>query len=400
MSPARLQRSVDQLLARSREIAGVDLADDEVVEPLAILHRGLNEEAQLDAEGARAQEAKLLRLLANRLRMKRDVLRHPEIADQPLRGPLIIMGVARSGTTKLQKVLAASGDFNWLSFWRNYNWASFTGEPHEPVEARIAEADAFCRWYDERSPETKLGHAFEALEPEEDSPLSEGSFRAPSFFGYAELPSYKDWLAKQPRGAWFGFLRDVQKYLQWQGLASPDRPWLMKSPNYNGLELELLNVFPGARLVMAHRSPLQTMTSMCKLVQCFRAAYSPASPDLELIVRHNYRSMDAHLGVRRAHPDLPLLDVRFEDIVGALPATIERIYGHAGMTLSAAARDRMLRWDAEHAMHRHGEFRYSLAELGLEEAVIREQMAGYFALLETLATGADARSAPASPETP
>ena len=120
-------------------MTGIDLADEEAHEPLTVLLRSLNEESGIDAEGARAYEAKFLRLLANRLRMKRDFARHPEIADQPIKGPLVIMGVARSGTTKLQKVLAASGDFNFLTFWQNFNWASDTGAPGE------AARPAHCR---------------------------------------------------------------------------------------------------------------------------------------------------------------------------------------------------------------------------------------------------------------
>ena len=141
----KLRLSVDELMAKSRELAGVDLADQEIVEPLSVLHRSLNEESRIDAAGARAYEAKFLRLLTNRLRMKRDFMRYPEIAEQELNGPLVIMGVARSGTTKLQKALAASGDFNFLTFWQNFMWASVTGEPGEDVAPRIAEADAFCR---------------------------------------------------------------------------------------------------------------------------------------------------------------------------------------------------------------------------------------------------------------
>lgn len=380
-----MEMSVDELMSISRRIAGVDIIDNEIIEPLTILHRALGEEAQLDAEGARAHQEKLLRLLVNRLRMKRDFLRHPEIARQTIKGPFVIMGVARSGTTKLQKVLAASGDFNWLPFWQNFNWASFSGEPNESTEARIAEAEAFCRWYDARSPETKLGHSFEALEPEEEAVLSEGCFVTPTFIGYAELPSYAQWLGNQSPGIWFEFLRDCLKYLQWQGLATPDRPWLLKSPNYNGLELEILRAFPDARLIMAHRSPLKTLTSMCKLVQCFREAYGPLKPDLAFIVEHNILNMEAHLANRRAHPELPLLDVRFEDIVGALPATLEKIYAYLGMTLSEAALQSMLKWNSENSMHKHGEFRYSLAELGLKEQVIRERMSGYFELLDMLA---------------
>lgn len=385
MSTYPIELSVDALLARSREIAGVDLVDDEIAEPLAVLHRAYGEEAQLDQAGAHALTQSLLRLLANRLRMKRDFQRHPEIREQPLKGPLVVMGVARSGTTKLQKVLAASGDFNWLPYWKNFSWASRTGQPGEPVEARIADAEAHCRWYDARSPETKLGHSFEALEPEEEAVLSEGCFVTPTFIGYAEIPSYAQWLGRQSPAIWFEFLRDALKYLQWQGLASAEKPWLLKSPNYNGLELEILKAFPEARLIMAHRSPLKTLTSMCKLVQCFRMAYSELAPDLGLIVEHNVLNMEAHLANRRAHPELPLLDVRFEDIVGSLAQVLRRIYADAGLTLSKASLARMLAWDAENAMHKQGEFKYSLEELGLEEAAIREKMSNYFDFLDKLA---------------
>lgn len=384
MSEHKLSLSVEQLMARSREIAGVDIVDDEIVEPLTILYRALNEEAQLDEEGCRAYEAKFLRLLANRLRMERDFLRHPEIAEQQIKGPLIVMGVARSGTTKLQKVLAASGDFNFLTFWQNFNWASVSGVPGEEVDTRIAEADEFCRWFELRSPEAKFGHHFQALEPEEEGPLSEGCFVAPSFIGCAEMPSYAHWLAEKPRSSIFNFLLDVLKYLQWQGLVSADRPWLLKSPNYNGLEPEIRKVFPDARFVVANRSPLKTLPSMCKLVRCLRQAYGKPDVDEALIIEGNYRSMEAHLANRRAHPDLPILDLRFEDIVGAMPDTLQRIYEHAGMTLTPEAQARMLAWDSGNAIHKLGEFQYSLADAGLKETVIRERMAGYFALLEAL----------------
>ena len=385
VSPAPQLRSVDEIMAMAREVAGVDLVDDDVVEPLAVLHRALaKERAQLDAEGARAFEQKLVRLLAHRLRMQRDVLRHPEIAEQPIKGPVIVMGTARSGTTKLQKALAASGDFNFLTFWKAFNWASVTGEPDEPTEERIAEADAFCRWFDERSPETKRGHSFEALEPEEEGVLTEASFVTPTFVGFAEVPGYGRWLGDQPLAIELQFLRGALQYLQWQGLASAERPWLLKSPSYTAHELEILQVFPDARFVMAHRSPLRTLPSMCTLVKNFRRAYGTSTPDSTLLFEHAASSLEAQQAIRRAHPDLPLLDVRFEDIVGDLPALVERVYTHAGMTLTDPPRTNMVRWDAENAMHKHGTFTYSLDDVGLDEQEIRERMSGYFSLLDQL----------------
>jgi hypothetical protein len=379
------RRSVDELLARSREIAEVDTLDDEIIEAVTVLHEALNEErAQLDGEGARAFEARLLRLLVNRLRMKRDLHRHPEIAQQPVQGPLVVMGTARSGTTKLQKVLAASGDVNFLPFWMSFNWASVTGQPGEPVEQRIAEAEAYCRWFDERSPATKLGHHFEALEPEEDGPLAEGSFVSTNFIGFAEIPRYARWLFRQPTTTDLEFLRDAMRYLQWQGLADARRPWLLKSPDYCARELDILEVFPDARFVMAHRSPLETLPSMCTLVGHFRRAYGAPAPDPTLLMDHAASSVERQLAIRREHPDLPLLDVLFDDVTGDLPAVLEQIYAHAGMTLNETARRRMQRWDTENGMHKLGRFAYSLEDVGLAEAEVRSRMAASFDLLDDL----------------
>jgi hypothetical protein len=290
----------------------------------------------------------------------------------------------------LQKVLAASGDFNFLTFWKAFNWASVTGEPHEPTGERIAEAEAFCRWFDERSPEAKLGHSFEAHEPEEEGVLTEASFVTPTFVGFAEVPGYGRWMGEQSRTIELEFLRDAMRYLQWQGLADTGRPWLLKSPSYSAHELDILQVFPDARFVMAHRSPLRTLPSMCTLVAHFRRAYGTSTPDPKVLFEHAASSMDAQQTIRRTHPGLPLLDVRFEDVVGDLSGVVERIYAHAGMTLTDGAHADMLRWDAENAMHKHGAFTYSLEDVGLDEPEIRERMSGYFTLLHELAGRADA----------
>ena len=127
---------------------------------------------------------------------------------------------------------------------------------------------------------------------------------------------------------------------------------------------------------------------MCKLVHCFRGAFGKPEVDNALIIEGNYRSMDAHLANRRAHPELPILDLRFQDIVGALPETLQHVYTHAGMELSTEASKRMLDWNARNSMHKLGGFKYSLTDAGLEEEVVRERMAGYFKHLELLDTKA------------
>jgi hypothetical protein len=381
-----LRSSVAELMAEARRVATVDIVDDEVVEPLTVLHGALcDEQAQLNAEGSRGFEKRLLRSLVNRLRMARDLQRHPEIAEQPILGPVVVTGAARSGTTKLQKALAASGCFNYLPLWQALNWASVSGLPGEPIEVRMAEADAFCTWIDERSPGVRLGHRFATHEPEEDGFLSEGCFVSSSPLGYVEIPAYGRWLAGQPRSTRFEFQRAAMQYLQWQGLARPDRPWVIKCPSYLSQELDLLRVFPEARFVVAHRSPIDTIPSMCRLLECFHEAYGRSRPVTRHALSNAAWVLDTHLANRAAHPDLPVLDLRFEDVVHELPTALARIFDHAGITLTDAARANASRWDGEHTMHELGRFEYSLEEYGLDEGKIRTTLRTYLEFLDSIA---------------
>lgn len=374
---SQIPLSVSQLMARARELSRIDLVDHAVLEPLTVMHRALNEESQLHEPGAIAQQHKLLRLLSNRLRMQRDFAAHPEIAGQEIRGPLIVSGMGRSGTTKTQKMLAASGDFNWLPYWQTYNPALFSGDPGESTRPRIDEAEAHCKWFDSKSPETKLGHPFETFEPEEDSILVEQSFCSSSFLGYSNIASFLTWLGGQNPCVMFEFLRDTLKYLQWQGLADSSKPWLLKAPIYYGFEAQILEVFPDARIVMTHRPPVQTIPSSCKLISCFHQPYTNAPLDGQALIQGLAMQMRQHLNIRQSLDETLFLDLYYEELNKSAGTVLERIYAHGGLPLGDESRRNILRWESLNPRHKKGEFRYSLAQFELGEAQVNSEFAGY-----------------------
>ena len=376
--------SVNELLAKAREITGVDIINDEVVEPLTMLVNSLNNEAQLHETGVIAKQNKLLRLLSNRLRMLRDYAAHPEIADEKIENPVFIFGMARSGTTKTHRVLASTGDFNYMPFWQVQYPSLFTGDRSESPQARIDAADEYCRWLDETAPESKLGHSFETFEAEEDSLLWEQCFIAPSFLGYAEVPSYIEWFAQQGMMPVFKMLEKSLKYLQWQGLATASKPWLLKAPTYYGFEPELLSVFPDAHIVMTHRSPLSTVPSLCKLVNQFHIPFDDARVNSQSLQTDLAATLDLHLSNRETTPNLNILDFRFEDAVNNMEAVAEKVYAHAGLTLSDESREKIQNWGANNPIHKKGKFEYSLEEFGLTEEGIKRDMAGYIAFIDAL----------------
>ncbi len=241
----QLQMSAAQMMSRAREITGIDTVDEGAVEPLKVLHAAYNNDACLHEQGAAAIEKKLLRLLCNRLRMQRDFARHPEIAEIQIERPIFVYGLLRSGTTKIQKLLASSGDFNYLTFWHTYHPSLITGSVAESPKVRIEEARAFIRWFDEMSPDAKLGHRFGTFEPEEESLLLEHSLVSGVFIAFSTLTGYLQWLPSQSPTITFEYLRDMLKYLQWQ--TGQHKTWVLKSPLYAGLEPSILEFFSGCR---------------------------------------------------------------------------------------------------------------------------------------------------------
>jgi hypothetical protein len=371
----------EALLAEARTRTGIDIIDHDALLPLSKLVHSLNTDSQLHAEGAAGMQSRLLRILSNRLRMQRDYAAHPEIANEKIEAPTFICGMARTGSTKLQKLLAASGDFNWLPYWKVLNPSLITGDRNESPQPRIDDTEAFARWFDAASPETKAGHAFETHEPEEESFIFEHSLRSATFLGWAPLNSYLEWLFTQDLTAQFTYLRDTLKYLQWQGLAESGKRWVLKCPLYSGLEPLLLKVFPDARLVMTHRSPVVTMASSLRLLECFHKPFTNARPDPQYFIQGQAEGIQAHLRCRAALPPGTFLDVSFKTLTEDVAGVVARIYAFVGLPLSDASLRRMLEWNEANPQHKRGKHSYSLATYGLTEAQIETLFRPYLQFL-------------------
>jgi hypothetical protein len=372
------------LLAIARERTGIGITDTAALEPLSRLVESLNTEGQLHEAGAEAMTGRLLRILSNRLRMQRDFAAHPEIADERIDAPLFICGMARTGSTKTQKMLAASGCFNWLPYWQVLNPSLLSGDRGESPDERIADVDAFVRYFDAASPKAHAAHAFETHEPEEESFILEHSLLTPTFLGWAPMSSYLDWLMTQDLTAHFRQLRDTLKYLQWQGLHDRSRRWVLKSPLYSGLEPLLLQIFPDARLAMTHRDPRQTIASGLKLLRAFHKPFSTAIPDTDYYVAGQASAAAAHLAAREALPAGTFLDIPFARVVGDVAALVTDIFRFCGLPEHPDAVARVLAWDAANPKHKRGEHRYTLGEFGLTEDAIARDFADYITFLDTV----------------
>ncbi len=377
----QLQLSADQMMARAREMTGIDIVDEAAVEPLNILVDSYNTDARLHKEGVAGIEKKLLRLLGNRLRMQQDFVRHPEIAEIQIKRLAFVYGLPRSGTTKIQKVLAASGDFNYLPFWQAHNPSLITGSKTESPQPRIDEADTFIRWFDDMSPDARLGHRFGTFEPEEESILMEHSLISSVYMAFGTLTSYMQWLATQNPKATFEYLRDMLKYLQWQ--SGDNKPWVLKSPLYHGLEPFIFEVFPDACLLLTHRNPNQTLPSFFRLLDTFHAPYSHRKPEYEMLRMGFVAALEEHLKVRKNQPDINILDIHYKEVTGPGAEIVSKIYKFCGMDLSSEAQENIRAWEAANPIHKLGAFNYDQADYQLTQELINQDFAAYIEFINT-----------------
>jgi hypothetical protein len=373
-----------QMLHAARQQTAIDIDDSAILPALTQLVESYNVDGQPHEEGAVMLQQRLMRVLKNRLRMARDFQAHPEIDRQHIDRPIFICGMARTGSTKTQKLLAASGEFNYLTYWKAFNPSLISGDRSESPQQRIDDADAFTRWFDRMSPETKCGHSFETHEPEEESNVLEHSLITPVWFGWAPLDSYLAWLPAVGMQAQFDMLLKTLKYLQWQGLADPAKRWVLKSPLYSGLEHFLLDTFPDACLLMTHRSPLDTVGSGLRLLECFYKPFTDRQPDPVAYVEGLKETTEAHLNWRASQPPTRFLDMPFSQLLRSPEQTLRAIYEYAEEPLSDASLQRMMDWEKNSPQNKYGKHLYSLEQFGLTDGGIASAFVDYIALIDAL----------------
>lgn len=378
----------EEMIAEARLQAGTDFPDDEAREPLRRLVRAFNEEGQLHPAGAKALQDRLVRILTNRQHMLRDFEAHREIVEQKIDRPIFICGMARTGSTKAQKLLAASGEFNWLSYWMALNPARTMLSPDEDVSARIDDCETFVGWFDAASPDVKRGHAFATHEPEEESFILEHSLISPVFMGWAPIGSYLEWLGTADMTAQFSMLRNMLKYLQWQqigeGRADPKKRWILKSPLYTGLEPLLRAAFPDASLLMTHRNPLTTIPSGLKLLEAFHMPFSTAKPEPHAFAAGLAMAANRHMLWRQSEPINAMLDITFDTLVKTPETAIHLIYEFIDEPLSDSSLDRMLDWERVNIQHQHGRHEYALADYGLDQKHLLGLFSDYVGLVNAV----------------
>ncbi|OWK28496.1 hypothetical protein SPMU_27570 [Sphingomonas mucosissima] len=362
----------DELVHKAVQKAAlpIDREENGWRERLALLCSDLESVADLTPLGRTIAHGQLVAALCNRIRFHALWRRHSEIAEQPITAPIIIVGQMRSGTTRMQRLLACDPRLTFTRFFESWN----------PLPRTIGRS-----WMDDRKLRgwlamlsvRALNPAFDAIHPTSWNAADEEiGLQSVSIFGSAfevqwRVPAYTAAVEADDGIATYAEFRRLLQTIAWLRRDDGTRPWILKVPQFSQDLAAVLHTFPDARLVCLSRDPQQVIASSASLVRNQMAIQS-ASVDPEWIGREWTRKValrDGRTAIARAGSDVAQVDVAYADVERDWQGEMARVYGMLGMPLSSTALARMGDYAGKSRMGRHARHRYGAADFGLAPRV-------------------------------
>ncbi|PYI70806.1 MAG: sulfotransferase, partial [Verrucomicrobia bacterium] len=183
------------LIETAKRRCGIDdFGEGDFFEALSRLLDSCQDEAQLNLIGKIALKTDVLETLCARLQMKRDRQLYPDITRQKIRQPLFIVGLPRSGTSVLHRLLGADPEHRSPLMWE-------VRSPSPPTRAdekrRIQSATQSCKFFNWLVPTFRCAHVVGAEVPQECVSLMTPTFLSDQFDAMYYVPSYRTWFFRQ-----------------------------------------------------------------------------------------------------------------------------------------------------------------------------------------------------------
>lgn len=370
------------LMRKARKKTGLDdFGDDSFREPLAIICEETLTGKPMTAVGRFMVQDNLLSRMKNRLKLEAEYKAHPEILEQEVHEPIIIAGLARTGSTLLQRLLAQDPGNR-----SPYNWEM--NSPVPPPEPSNHQTDPRIKKDQPRwsilnyfLPRFKSIHEVGARLPDECLSMMANNLIS-GWFAIGIGGGYLDWILEEDLIHAYRLHKRQIQLLQWK---FPPLRWVLKSPwHLLGLEA-VMKVYPDARIIQTHRSLMEALPSCASYMREFREAQYP-HVDLDELGREwlgvYIKWFQSGMAARekaekRENSSLLFHDLHYHDLVAEPIASIEKIYDDFHIELTGEAVDRMRKYMKENPQYKYGKHRYSLEEFGLDRETIKQHFAPY-----------------------
>ena len=322
--------------------------------------------------------------LGTRLKLNADRKAYPEISQQKIERPLIIVGPPRSGSTLLHTLISLDPDNMAPEHW-------ICREPSPPLalgapsQERLDQAEERMMALFNLIPDVFVTHPYMIEEgsgalAECGSDILSMAFTSQQLWCFWGGDSYRRYLVEADHTAAIGFHHDFLQHIQW---GDTGKRWALKGSDHMLWLSELAAQYPDARLIWTHRDLAQQLGSLASVQSILlgmnghpvtseaRRAQGRKAIDLQCAsVTKAMHSRDT-IGEER------FLDISYHDVMANPVRTVERIYEWAGLKVTDKHADAIRDWLANHQQTKHGVHRHSPEEFGMEADTINRKFAGY-----------------------
>jgi hypothetical protein len=369
----------DALVAAAIAQTGFDdFGGDSYREGLEVLCASVAAEAQLNDFGSMTVPNAITSALSNRLRVIDYAKAHPEVADEQIEAPWIVIGMFRAGTTLMSYLLETDERSRPLLRWEAGNSVPPSTGDHRN-DPRVEPLREAAKFMDSINPRINIVQSEEPDGPTECIAVMNQDFKSLLWQALANAGGYAQWLRTVDQRSAYDYHHLVLQTLQSGGVRGR---WSLKAPQH-ATQLEALHaVYPDARLVLMHRDPVVLCASVCSLITTLTSTFSDADHRAYIAEHWTQMLADSIDGVnsfRAANPDVAIHDVQYAGLAQNTLDTMRGVYAAFDEDLTEQAEAAMRAHVDSHPKGRFGTHGYRLDEFGLDGDELRDRFAGYIA---------------------
>jgi len=307
--------------------------------------------------------------LGRRMQVHGYITAHPEVLDAPVERPLIVLGMPRTGTTVISYLLDQDPRRRSLLHWECVH-------PIPPATSDTLRTDPRCLALLEqqqnilkfvKEANMPLPHWEDADGPTEDMFIHNQDFKGLSWDAFLATQRYAQWLFDETDMT--TAYKYQKRYLQVLQSTAPGT-WSLKMPSHSVHIDALLQVFPDARLIWAHRDPYKATGSLANMWKLPKGmTLHPDAVNYQALGRDAMNQMKVHverpLRARDRIGDARFFHMYYHEMMRDPMDVMRRIYDWAGDELTPETEGRMRKWLADHPQDHYGVNTYRLDEYGL-----------------------------------
>ena len=313
--------------------------------------------------------------LATRLRIDDYIRKHPQVLDTPIKRPVFILGMPRTGTTMTSYLMAADPRARSHLKWEAYNVAPPAAPGALLTDPRCLAEKAKDEAIMARMPGMAAMHYEAADGPTEDVHLMAQDFKSMMLAVTTTAPTYEDWILFCDKTSAYAHRKRALQILQ---STNPGR-WVLKMPSDAVFIRDLFRAFPDAKVIWTHRDPFVAAASSFNMRGASRTTFG-TDPDVEHMRAQWPLQLALHaqrpLEVSHERPD-DFYHLYYDEMMADPISQMRKIYAWLGDDYTPDAEAGMRRWLAENPQNRFGSHTYSLQKWGLSRRDLEPYFADY-----------------------